>query len=389
MNNSIRWPLYVGLALLCLNLIYVTFDRTVFWDLAVYQSAVDIHLNGGNAYTDIDGLKFVYPPLILTAMAIFGPYLSIILCGLIFGALLSFAHRGMHNLFWGLAISTAVFISPQIPQFYAFQTGNITAPLHILIIFALLHTNKGENLIPFLVIVAIASLIKPYYLAYLVVPFFFQIISIRLITMTGISAGVPVILFALQYLAMPDLVGQFLSALKTQAIGTNELAGAGRDVGRGLYYYLGTVAGLPRVSAVLLHFALLLPFAGFTLFATRKLAHIIDDERLRFEFLVFVGVIVAVILNPRLKAYDWIIMDAAAVGATIILFKAGYNSFQLKFWWLIMTTMIAVGVLGRIEETMWMGEIFAALPVYLPPALLALDSFIIFSRKTKLTERFQ
>jgi len=75
-------------------------------------------------------------------------------------------------------------------------------------------------------------------------------------------------------------------------------------------------------------------------------------------------------------------MDAAAVGATIILFKAEYDSFQLKFWWVIMIAMILFGVLGRIEETMWMGEIFATLPVYLPVALLGLDTLIIFVRNT-------
>ena len=382
MTSGIRWPVYVGLTLLFANLVYVAFDQTAFWDLAVYQSAVDIYANSGNAYTDIEGLKFVYPPMVLTTMAIFGPYLSIALCGLIIGSLLCFAHQSMHNLFLGLVVSTAIFITPQITQFYAFQTGNITAPLHILIIFSLLCSNRGENLIPFLATVAIASIVKPYYLAYLVVPLFFQNTSIRLLIMLGVAAGIPVISFAFQYLAMPELFAQFLSALQTQAIGTNDGAGAGRDVGRGLYYYLGTVAGLPRMSAITLHFALLLPFAGFAFFTARRFANIIQDKQLRFEFLVLVGIIVAVILNPRLKAYDWIIMDAAAVGATIILFKAGYVSFQLKFWWVIMIAMILFGVLGRIEETMWMGEIFATLPVYLPVALLGLDTLIIFVRNT-------
>ena len=47
-----------------------------FWDLDVYQNAINIFNSGGSAYADLDVLKFVYAPYILILFSLFGPTLS-------------------------------------------------------------------------------------------------------------------------------------------------------------------------------------------------------------------------------------------------------------------------------------------------------------------------
>ncbi len=48
-----------------------------FWDLDVYQNAVNVFNSGGSAYLDLDGLKFVYAPYILILFSLLGTNLSL------------------------------------------------------------------------------------------------------------------------------------------------------------------------------------------------------------------------------------------------------------------------------------------------------------------------
>lgn len=275
------------------------FNNGMFWDLGIYEKAVAVYNSGGDPYSLNGYLSFVYQPLVLRLMAVFGSSLGIIFIVGYISALGFFLSSLGAKLSWWL-YSFLAFAYCGIGAI-SLGSGNVTAFLHLVLLGILLRSIRNPNITrsykSFILAVTLFSLIKPYMLAYLLIPL---ITSSR--TKHQKSAWVGVLLAAcfvgLVMLCSVLYFGSefqaFLAAVKGQTLGK-------RDLGYGLVmyfydYYLS--AGDLIYRAFVLHFAII----GALLVGTLFLA--IRNKQIHQPSFTLLLYFLLTILNPRLKVYD-------------------------------------------------------------------------------------
>jgi hypothetical protein len=185
-------------------------------------------------------------------------------------------------------------------------SGNITVFFHLVLIGILLKSinaeqtlkaNSGKLTTTFILAVMLFSIVKPYMLAYLLIPLVLtwktqQQKSIWSLTfLVSLVLAVTLLLSSLYFGAEFQ---SFLSAVQGQTIGK-------RDLGYGLVmyfyeYYLS--AGSLIYRAFVLHFVILSAIILTTLYLAKR-SGILNSSR--FMLLIY---FLLTILNPRLKVYD-------------------------------------------------------------------------------------
>lgn len=291
------------------NLVSLLRVDQFFWDLNVYQTAVNLFNNGRDPYLDLEGLKFVYSPYVLMLFSGFGEHLTLLFYAfyaLIF-LLFALSYRGIELLVASL-IATPLFMERFLT--YAMSTGNLTSFAHFLII-----TLVSFNL-PTLSLVAICllTIVKPYFGAY----FLLVLVVWRKHHWTRIKTLVAfiitVIVFISQMFVYPDLFDNFVTSLSTQALGDNAV----RDVGIGIYRIAAEF--LNSGFAIVTHFVVWSVLAVSLLFIFRSLKDRLDGAV--FEKLVFYTCLIVLTLsNPRMKVYDYWIIPAASLVLLYVLNK--------------------------------------------------------------------
>jgi len=276
----------------------------IFWDLGIYEKAVNIFNAGGNPYELNGYLSFVYHPLVLRAIAWFGNYLGPALIAFYIASLLFFFSSLGGNRSWWL-YSFLAFAYCGIGTI-SIGSGNITVFFHLVLLGILLKSIAAEQTLKassgklttiFILAVVVFSIVKPYMLAYLLIPLVLtwktqQQKSIWSLTfLAGLVLALTLLLSSLYFGAEFQ---SFLSAVRGQTIGK-------RDLGYGLVmyfyeYYLS--AGSLIYRAFVLHFAILGAILLVTLFLAKR-SGILNSSRLML--LVY---FLLTILNPRLKVYD-------------------------------------------------------------------------------------
>ena len=279
-------------------------NQGFFWDLSIYKKAVSVFNMGGNPYELNGYLSFVYHPLVLRLMALFGNYLGPTLVGAYLASLIFFLScLGSHRSWW--LYSFLAFAYCGIGTI-SIGSGNVTAFFHLTLLGILLRNiriNYAAEMSSFkltrlfIVTVLIFSLVKPYMLAYLIIPIVSywgkqdQKSIYLLILLLGAA-------FILTVLASSLFFGtefqSFLSAVQGQTIGK-------RDLGYGLLmyfydYYLS--AGSLIYRAFVLHFTILAVIFVTILFLAKRSGQLHTSE---FALLLY---FLLTILNPRLKVYD-------------------------------------------------------------------------------------
>jgi hypothetical protein len=237
-------------------------------------------------------------------MAWFGNYLGPVLIALYIASLLFFFSSLGGNRSWWL-YSFLAFAYCGIGTI-SIGSGNITVFFHLVLIGILLKSinaeqtlkaNSGKLTTTFILAVMLFSIVKPYMLAYLLIPLVLtwktqQQKSIWSLTfLAGLVLALTLLLSSLYFGAEFQ---SFLSAVQGQTIGK-------RDLGYGLVmyfyeYYLS--AGTLIYRAFVLHFAILSAIILTTLYLTKR-SGILNSSR--FMLLVY---FLLTILNPRLKVYD-------------------------------------------------------------------------------------
>ena len=93
------------------NIIFLyRFRSNIFWDLDVYQNAVNIFNDGGNPYLDLSGFKFVYSPYILILFSHLNNYLTEVFSILYFVILILFMRNKVGlNIIFCINIFLVVF----------------------------------------------------------------------------------------------------------------------------------------------------------------------------------------------------------------------------------------------------------------------------------------
>ena len=291
---SIAWSLY---SLQFLNL-------GIFWDLGIYEKAVGVFNAGGNPYELNGYLSFVYQPLVLRAMAMFGASLGPVLIVLYIASLLFFLRSLGTNRSWWL-YSFLAFAYCGIGTI-SIGSGNVTVFFHLVLLGLLLRSIGDEETLEgsssnrtgaFILAVLLFSLVKPYMLAYLLIPLVstWKTTQQKSIWTLAFLAGA---LFALTLLLSSLYFGaefqSFLSVVQGQTIGK-------RDLGYGLvmYFYEYYLSAGPLIyRAFVLHFAILGAVILIALFLAKR-SGLLNSAR--FTLLLY---FLLTILNPRLKVYD-------------------------------------------------------------------------------------
>ena len=303
----------------------------IFWDLDIYEKAVSVFKSGGNPYELNGYLSFVYHPLVLRFMSLFGDYLGIALMGSYFASLLFFVSSLGSNRSWWF-YSFLAFAYCGIGTI-AIGSGNVTIFFHLALLGILLRGIHGKQNFQepsnrltnfFILMVVIFSVVKPYMLAYLLIPLIAtwrtrQQKSIWSITLfTGFLMAIIVFLSTIYF---GEEFRSFLSAIQGQTIGK-------RDLGYGLVmyfyeYYLS--AGTLIYRAFVLHFAILGAILLIIFFLAKR-SGILNSSR--FALLLY---FLLTILNPRLKVYDLF----PALIALFIYASAFEQSKIVKFFFVI------------------------------------------------------
>ena len=305
----------------------------IFWDLDIYEKAVLIFNSGGNAYdpnfymsTISPGIGhlFIYQPLVLRGMALFGQHLGIVMILVYIGSVLFFFQSLGKSRNWWFA------------SFFAFAycglgtvsvgSGNITTFLHLILISLLLRNiSKGRaTFTAFIVAVMLFSLVKPYLIVYLLIPLVatFQTNLSKKAWLFTIVAG---IIFAISVISSLFIFGSefqlFMTAVKTQTIDKHDL---GHGVVMYFYEYYRS-AGPLIYRAYLLHFLILGAIILGTLFLAKR-SNILNKPN--FALLLY---FLLTILNPRLKVYDLF----PALIALFIYVSAFEQSKIVKFFFVI------------------------------------------------------
>ena len=295
-------PLLIGVIWFAYSFEFLS--QGIFWDMGIYEKAVSIFRSGGNPYELNGYLSFVYQPLVLRFMALFGSHLEIALMAAYVGSLLFFfSSLGSNRSWWLYAFLAFAYCGIGT---ISIGSGNVTVFFHLILLGILLrHISNGENdrvassngFLVFILLVVLFSLVKPYMLAYLLIPMILtwkssqQRSTWTLVLLAGSFLAFILILSLLYFGAEFQ---SFLSAVQGQTIGK-------RDLGYGLVmyfydYYLS--AGTLIYRAFVLHFAILGAILLITLFLAKRSGALNNS---RFALLLY---FLLTILNPRLKVYD-------------------------------------------------------------------------------------
>ncbi|MCE7527795.1 hypothetical protein LZT21_09360 [Polynucleobacter sp. IMCC 30228] len=308
----------ISIAIIWLIVSFQHFESGIFWDLGVYTKAINIFNNGGDPYSpnQLGGyLSFVYHPLILHGMALFGSWLLPVLITFYFASMVYFLFslRNNSNLWLSLFLAFAYCGIGLI----SLASGNLTVFLHLILLAILvkslsqnLDQNKNQNLssftytnTTFVILVIAFSSIKPYFLVYLAIPLIMQwgknegvAKTIRLV-LTWVS-----IFFALMIsssLFYSTEFSAFIATLQNQTLGK-------RDLGYGFVmffydYYLS--AGPLIYRAFVLHFAIAVLLLLIVIYLAIKNKWL-SVNKLNSAYFPFLLYFLLTLFNPRLKVYD-------------------------------------------------------------------------------------
>ena len=279
-------------------------DQGIFWDLGIYEKAVGVFNSGGNPYELNGYLSFVYHPLVLRFMALFGNYLGIALMGAYLAILLFFVSSlGSNRSWWLYSFLALAYCGIGT---ISIGSGNVTVFFHLTLLGLLLRNIGDDDTLEgapnkltaiFIVTVVLFSLVKPYMLAYLLVPLVSTWKTSKqksIWSLVFMTAGLLAFTLLISSLYFSAEFQSFLSAVQGQTIGK-------RDLGYGLVmyfyeYYLS--AGSLIYRAFVLHFAILGAIILIALLLAKR-SGLLNSAR--FTLLLY---FLLTILNPRLKVYD-------------------------------------------------------------------------------------
>jgi len=357
-KNFILLLFTIGIGLIWIFFALQFIEGGIFWDLGIYAKAINIFNNGGDPYSpnQLGGyLSFVYHPLILHSMALFGSWLFPLLVTFYIASMVYFLFslRNNSNLWLSLFLAFAYCGI----GFISLASGNLTVFLHLILLAILvkgssqdLDQNKNQNLssftstnTTFVILVIAFSIIKPYFLVYLVIPLIMQwgknegiAKTIRLI-LTWVS-----IFFALMIsssLFYSTEFSAFITSLQNQTLGK-------RDLGYGFVmffydYYLS--AGSLIYRAFVLHFAIAVLLLLISIYLAIKNKWL-SANNLKSAYFPFLLYFLLTLFNPRLKVYDLF----PAFFALYVYFFSLIPSTVSRLFFLLAYTLSLAQLIGSI-----------------------------------------
>lgn len=297
---------------------YIT-HLDIFWDLSIYERAVSDIQNGISPYRHFESLNFVYHPIVahtFNALNHIIPLHSLMLLMYITSITLFLWQLNVfRNSKTSAGFPRSIFNSQkksrrvqyiglinELMPALAFGggigilsifTGNITLYLHFALLASLIWWAHNDTLIsknlPTLLI-AIFSIIKPYFLLYLLVTFFISDNKKSPLIQALFSILFFSICWGLFYFINPLEHTNFINALKDQSLSKN-------DIGYSFFAIFRVMSG-SDLLALIVHF-IFITILSTTLYRNFKGTISLDttDKILLLYFLLTLA-------NPRMKEYD-------------------------------------------------------------------------------------
>ncbi|MCP5142891.1 MAG: hypothetical protein H6980_11120 [Gammaproteobacteria bacterium] len=278
-----------------------------FWDLDVYSRAVEVRQAGGDPYSTSERLLFVYHPLILDAMSVFGDKLTRLLTFLYLIVVFTFARAAATQ---GFTWEVFLALGYGAMGLDAAATGNLTTFMHLALLTLILGgLTQPSARHGFILLVALFSAVKPYLAIYALLPFVLSHArgeSWRPLLGWAVGAFSTVALALLSYsLFDPDRVALFLAALNAQTLVKG-------DLGFGFGYFINLALDGNWVGAVIGHMVIAIAISWVTI---RRFHGRIADP-VTYALLLY---LLLSLFNPRLKLYD----VAPMLFALFVLFRVG------------------------------------------------------------------
>jgi len=263
-----------------------------FWDFHLYIAGVTEFLYGRDPYAvrDGNGNAFIYSPIVLRLLSLFGSSLKYYL--LLFYACASgwFFYSAVSSL--RVIISFILALSFLGIGVFAFFSGNVTIYFHMMLLGFVLRNSWNSWL--FLLCCAIFSLVKPYFMAYMFLPLLVGACNgyINRKQLIACISTVGLVLFSVgAQLYLDDfLYHRFLNTVAYQVLGNG-------DIGFGLYRYIQT--HYPPIWAIFIHFSVILLFIVISVLAMKK-----GYSQISNQSAALVIYFALTVLNPRIKEYD-------------------------------------------------------------------------------------
>ena len=368
----------LGFLMIAAYLVHKYRGGDFFWDLQIYLEALSTRRAGGDSYGALNSGRFVYSPLVLRFMSLIEAWLAPLLVVAYAGLGVAFLTL-KEGRFFLLALFLSVFCFFNFGFAVSVQTGNITTVVHFAVLLvALASFSRGPGL--FLGVVVLAAIIKPYFLSYLLLGLVIWPMQWRYLLASVAAVAAVVAVFGLQRVLLPVEFDQFVSSLQAQALGNGD--GPGRDVGRAPYYFLGSFLG--KEIGLVLHVACVALLGGLFVLYQSRIGKLMPDHD-RTMLLFWFALIVCILINPRMKVYDWWVLQAAC--CAVLLLHIRYR---------FVSPLVLLG-LATVFFMLWVSERLTGTPsgfslrvasIYTPIAAMLVFGWIGGRRRAKVLPKY-
>jgi hypothetical protein len=349
-KNAKRIPLAVafdvgaiGLFVL-VGLLRVHYGKAIFWDGGVYARGIRTYLAGGDPYSHSFKLNFVYPPLFLKIgafMLAFLPFKAIaglyLLLHCIAVLLVPFLLvKAWVRIPWLTpSLAVAIFLcQPGMVAEQALFSGNISGILYALALLAGIPGIRHNRWTWFYLVVLTGSLTKIPFASLLLLP---VLLGERQLVKSSATAAAAIVGTYLQKIAWPDLYRNYIDAVRFQVVGRGDY-GFG-IVGSTRLYHLGPHVPLVHDNiGYVLHIALVGTLILGLCFLRKVRRGVLSEDMWNAAVLV-----AALLINPRLKAYDVDIIVLPALVLVVEGFRAAFRQRVQLF--LIVVPLLSFAVL--------------------------------------------
>jgi hypothetical protein len=274
--------------------------KGIFWDLQVYLRAVNDNLDGLNPYrTDVQ-YAFVYHPAVLDFLTWVGKD-HLLACAQTAYALIVIAFVYFYLRKCGAAKKINLLFAMSLGGIgiFSIASGNVTTFLHLALITSILHAQRTgaepeqRFSSSFYATLAIAAVIKPYFLLYLALPILSNRKCLEYIYKQAACVAAFAVVWLTYKILAPWETADFLHALNAQTNGKGDLG----------YAFFGLIKsfGFSTITAGASHIALLVTMGTLVFKKTspdRGADFISGLQNAAIWYFILT------LANPRMKEYD-------------------------------------------------------------------------------------
>ena len=382
------WIYIISISLIIRSLLKT---EVFFMDHDIYINAAKEFIDTGNAYSvALPIYFFVFPPIVLIFFASINEFLTPFLLFLYLLSIFSFClfFRKEPKIFiYSILISIALFEIRRQSILIPLLIGNIAFFLHLAIVSLWLLRNNFNTKIALYTTIAIGAIIKPpIFSCYVFLPLLADAkISVSKIIPGLITMIIVTFVFALQSIMLPELFSNFMNSLNYQVLGGTEAGIDGWSFGS-----LWIHASNSYVIAIFGHIITSVFIIAFWVYYKRRYLDKIENTDFVGLCISIIPVVICIIIMPRLKIYDYTIMNFLLI---YLLLKI--KVFEINFNFIFKS---GISLLSIIAIFVWViqlalyyfrfaypGEILSQIiPIYFPTVLVIIIALVDRSKKIRL-----